>query len=265
MGYPTDMDAVMAIARRHGLTVIEDVSHAHGGLYKGRKLGTIGDVAAFSCMSGKSFPIGEGGVLTTDNAGIYERALAFAHYERYDDAITDAELAPFRGLPLGGVKYRMHQMSSALGRVQLRSYDARVSGIQAAMNEFWDLLEGVPGIQAHRVDPASGSTMGGWYNPKGLYVAEELGGLSVTRFAAAIRAALESSPGVRRVIHLRTLHVGPDELLVAAKIAIAENDTGAQIARQIDEAEAALRAAVPTAVYVFLEPDLDRSVPGSAG
>ena len=83
--------------------------------------------------------------------------------------------------------------------------------------------------------------------------------------AAAIRAALESSPGVRRVIHLRTLHVGPDELLVAAKIAIAENDTGAQIARQIDEAEAALRAAVPTAVYVFLEPDLDRSVPGSPG
>jgi cation diffusion facilitator family transporter len=76
---------------------------------------------------------------------------------------------------------------------------------------------------------------------------------------AAIRAALESSVGVSRVIHLRTLHVGPDELLVAAKIAIAHNDTGAQIARDIDAAEAALRAAVPTAVYVFLEPDLDRT------
>lgn len=75
----------------------------------------------------------------------------------------------------------------------------------------------------------------------------------------AIRAALESSAGVRRVIHLRTLHVGPDELLVAAKIAIAHNDTGAEIARQIDEAEVALRAAVPSATYVFLEPDLDRS------
>jgi cation diffusion facilitator family transporter len=76
---------------------------------------------------------------------------------------------------------------------------------------------------------------------------------------AAIRAALESSDGVRRVIHLRTLHVGPDELLVAAKIAIAHNDTGAQIARDIDAAEKALRAAVPTATYVFLEPDLDRT------
>jgi cation diffusion facilitator family transporter len=75
----------------------------------------------------------------------------------------------------------------------------------------------------------------------------------------AIREALENSEGVVRVIHLRTLHVGPDELLVAAKIAIRHNDTGAQIAHDIDQAEAALRAAVPTATYVFLEPDLDRT------
>ena len=76
---------------------------------------------------------------------------------------------------------------------------------------------------------------------------------------AAIRAALEGSSGVQRVIHLRTLHVGPDELLVAAKIAVAHGETGAEIARDIDDAEAAIRAAVPTAVYVFLEPDLDRT------
>ena len=75
---------------------------------------------------------------------------------------------------------------------------------------------------------------------------------------AAIRAALESSDGVNRVIHLRTLHVGPDELLVAAKVAIAHSATGEQIADDIDDAERALRAAVPTAKYVFLEPDIDR-------
>lgn len=75
---------------------------------------------------------------------------------------------------------------------------------------------------------------------------------------AAIRAALEGSEGVTRVIHLRTLHVGPDELLVAAKIAVAHSDTGVEIARDIDEAEAAVRAAVPTAAYIFLEPDIDR-------
>jgi len=79
----------------------------------------------------------------------------------------------------------------------------------------------------------------------------------------AIREALEGSPGVLRVIHLRTLHVGPDELLVAAKIAVAHGETGAEIAQDIDDAEAAIRAAVPTAVYVFLEPDLDRTAPAS--
>jgi cation diffusion facilitator family transporter len=76
---------------------------------------------------------------------------------------------------------------------------------------------------------------------------------------SAIREALEGSSGVQRVIHLRTLHVGPDELLVAAKIAVAHGETGAEIAQDINDAEAAIRAAVPSAVYVFLEPDLDRS------
>jgi cation diffusion facilitator family transporter len=76
---------------------------------------------------------------------------------------------------------------------------------------------------------------------------------------AAIRAALASSPLVDRVIHVRTLHVGPDELLVGAKIAIAKSDTGEEIAAGIDDAEARLRAAVPSATYIFLEPDIDRS------
>lgn len=74
----------------------------------------------------------------------------------------------------------------------------------------------------------------------------------------AIRAAIEDADGVTRVIHLRTLHVGPDELLVAAKIGVAHSGTGIEIARAIDAAEASIRSAVPTAAYVFLEPDIDR-------
>lgn len=74
----------------------------------------------------------------------------------------------------------------------------------------------------------------------------------------AIREALVAAPLVRRLIHLRTLHVGPDELLVAAKIAIDPASTAEQIALGIDAAEQALRDRVPTAKYVFLEPDIDR-------
>ena len=74
----------------------------------------------------------------------------------------------------------------------------------------------------------------------------------------AIRTALERAEGVNRVIHLRTLHVGPDELLVGAKIAVDHSDTGAQIAAAIDAAEIAIRTAVPSARYVFIEPDIER-------
>ena len=169
-GYPADMDPIMAIARKHKIKVIEDVSHAHGGLYKGRRVGTIGDVAGYSLMSGKSLATGEAGILTTNDTEIYERALAFGLYERNNaDAIQTEALKPFVGLPLGGYKYRMHQMSSAVGCVQLKHYDVRMAEIQKAMNLFWDLLEGVPGIQAHRPPKDSGSTKAGLYNPRGEY------------------------------------------------------------------------------------------------
>lgn len=74
----------------------------------------------------------------------------------------------------------------------------------------------------------------------------------------AIRRALEGADGVNKVIHLRTLHVGPDELLVGAKIAVDRSDTGAHIAAAIDSAEGAIRRAVPTARYIFIEPDIER-------
>jgi cation diffusion facilitator family transporter len=77
-----------------------------------------------------------------------------------------------------------------------------------------------------------------------------------------IVAELESVDQVERVIHLRTLHVGPEELLVAAKIAVTHDDTAADVARGIDAAERRIRAAVPMARHIYLEPDLDRS--GSA-
>ncbi len=125
-GHPADMDPIMEIARKYKIKVIEDVSHAQGGLYKGRKLGTIGDVAAMSLMSGKSFAIGEAGILATNNFEIYERALAFGHYERFGNSIKTESLLPYNGLPLGGYKYRMHQLSSAVGRVQLKYYDKDV-------------------------------------------------------------------------------------------------------------------------------------------
>lgn len=207
-GYPADMDPILAVARRHGIKVIEDVSHAQGGLYKGRKLGTMGDVGAMSLMAGKSFAIGEAGILVTDDREIYERAIALGHYERFQPGVIETEsLQPFAGLPMGGYKHRMHQISSAVGRVQLKHYDARCAEIRKAMNYFWDLLEGLPGVRAHRVDEAStGSNMAGWYAAHGHYLPEELEGLSISRFCEAVRAeGGHCSPGSNLPLHLHPL------------------------------------------------------------
>lgn len=73
-----------------------------------------------------------------------------------------------------------------------------------------------------------------------------------------IHTALLSTPGVERVIHLRTVHLGPEELLVAGKIAVAAHDDGADIAATIDDAEARLRQTLPTARVIYLEPDIYR-------
>ena len=85
-----------------------------------------------------------------------------------------------------------------------------------------------------------------------------VGESAVPEQTAAIAAALEAEPLVRRVIHLRTLHTGPEEILVAAKIAVEHADTADDIARAIDAAEIRVREAVPEVRWIYLEPDIDR-------
>ena len=204
-GYPAEMDKIMKIAQKYNLKVIEDCSHAHGALYKGKMVGTIGDVSAFSLMSGKSFPCGEAGIMLTNDRRIYERALAFGHYSRHNE-IQLEDTKKGSGLPWGGYKYRMHQLSSAMGRVQLKNYPKQMEEIDKSMNYFWDLLEGLPGIKAHRPPKGSKSTMGGWYSPHGLYHSEGLDNLSITRFSEAVMAEGGiCSPGCNKALHLHPL------------------------------------------------------------
>jgi dTDP-4-amino-4,6-dideoxygalactose transaminase len=206
LGHPADMDAIMAIAEKYNLKVIEDVSHAHGSLYKGKMVGTIGDVAGFSCMTGKSFAIGEAGMLITHNRTVYERALLFGHYARHDE-ITTPELQKMTGLPLGGFKYRMHQMSATIGIEQLKKFPTELVEIEKSMKYFWKLLEDIPGIRAHAPKDDSGLTMGAWYAPRGVYDAKAFGGLSVKRFCEAITAeGVEGvSPGCNIPLHNHSL------------------------------------------------------------
>lgn len=210
-GHPCDMDAIMRIARRHRLLVIEDCSHSHGALYRGRMTGTFGDVAAYSMMTQKSFPIGEGGMLTMKSRELWERCVAFSHYLRHPVDLTRPELKATAGIALGGVKGRLNQMAAAMGRVQLRHMPERMKQAQLSLNRFWDCLEGVPGLYPHRVAAGSGSTMGGWYNPLGRYAPEELGGLPVERFIEAVHAeGVRANRGINAPLHLHPVFTSAD-------------------------------------------------------
>lgn len=228
LAHPCDMDSIMEIAKKYNLKVIEDVSHAQGGYYKGRRLGTIGNAGAMSLMSGKSFATGEMGILVTNDKEIYDRSLAYSHYERNNEKyITTEYLRPYFNLPLGGMKGRVNQTCSAMGRVQLKYYDERCAEIRHAMNYFWDLLEGVPGLRSHRTNEAEGSTMAGWYCAHGRYISDELEGLPLARFCEAVRAeGFQTWPGGNFPLHTHNIFKNFDLLNLGSpeRVAFADRD-----------------------------------------
>ena len=211
MAHPAPMDEIMAIAKKHGLRVIEDVSHAQGGHYRGRMLGTFGDVAAMSLMSCKSFAIGEGGMLVTDDAEIYRRAIRLGHYDRIVDVCTDGEMEATKNIPFGGLKNRMHQVSAAIGLEQLKKHDGEIAEIDRAMKYFWEGISGIPGLRM--VYPKeSGSDKAGWYASRFLYDAEAFGGVSNVTFCDALNAEVGGgfSFGCNMPLHLSSVFFDVD-------------------------------------------------------
>ena len=119
-GYPCEMDRIMEIAEKNNLYVIEDASHAHGAVYKGKKIGTIGDVAAFSLQGSKVIPAGEAGILVTNNQDIYEKSVALGHYNKINGLESDTYKKYHRtGL---GLKHRLNPLNAAIGLCQLRKF-----------------------------------------------------------------------------------------------------------------------------------------------
>ncbi len=122
-GWPCDMDPILALARDLDLKVVEDCAQAHGASYRGRPVGSLGDVAAFSFCQDKAMTTGgEGGMLTTNDPQLYEAAWSFKDHGKSYDAVFRRSHAPgFRWLHDSiGTNWRLTEMQSAIGRVQLR-------------------------------------------------------------------------------------------------------------------------------------------------
>lgn len=120
-GMPAKMTEILALAKEHGLKIVEDASHTHGASWRGTPCGKFGDVSVFSLQGDKLAPAGEGGVLLTDDPEIHERAICLGDITRIIE--LDSIARRFAATSFG-VKTRIAPMSAALGRAQLAKLEA---------------------------------------------------------------------------------------------------------------------------------------------
>ena len=128
-GWPCDMDPIMALAADYNFAVIEDCAQSHGARYKGRPVGSMGHVNAFSFCQDKIMTTGgEGGMITTNDDALWRRAWSYKDHGKSYDAVYQRERRPgFRWLHESfGTNWRLTEMQSALGRQMLRKLDAYV-------------------------------------------------------------------------------------------------------------------------------------------
>jgi len=129
-GWPCDMDPILSLARERGIRVVEDCAQAHGATYKGRPVGSLGDVAAFSFCQDKIISTGgEGGMLVTDDHALWEQAWAYKdHGKNYDVVYRGKHPPGYRWLHDSfGTNWRMTEMQAAIGRIQLHKLDQWVA------------------------------------------------------------------------------------------------------------------------------------------
>ena len=121
-GWPAEMDGIMALAREHNFWVIEDCAQAHGARYKGRSVGSIGHVGAWSFCQDKIMTTGgEGGMVTTNDRALWSRMWSFKDHGKSWEAVYERDHPPgFRWLHESiGTNWRMMEMQAVLGRIQL--------------------------------------------------------------------------------------------------------------------------------------------------
>ena len=144
-GHPADLDPLLALARERGLEVVEDAAEAHGARYKGRRVGAIGRIGAFSFYGNKIVTTGEGGMVVTSEAALAERA-AF---------LRDHAMDPKRRYyhPEIGFNYRMTNIQAAIGCAQLEQVEAILDRRKVIAATYEAGLAGLPGVTRPPAQP----------------------------------------------------------------------------------------------------------------
>jgi len=214
-GCLADMDAIMKIARKHDLWVIEDCAHKHGGAWKGKKAGSIGDAGSFSFQLSKLMTGGEGGALTTDNPELFLRLDALRNCGRRPEREKGADKGEghygSEGDLIQSGNYRSTEFQAALLLESLKRLPAQNRIREQNAKYVNSLLAELPGISPMRRDKRE--TTGAYYNFSFRYNKNEFDGLPVTRFREALSkelgCAVEASYVPLNACPLYTPHTKP--------------------------------------------------------
>ncbi len=186
-----DMDTIKSLARKHGLRVIEDCAHKHGGEWRGKKAGSLGDIGSFSFQLSKLMTAGEGGALTTSDPELYEKLDALRNCGRrpeLDAARKGEGIYGSEGDFIQSGNYRMTDFQAALLLEALRRLPGHNKVRDKNAQYFNAQLPQIPGVLPMRRDMRE--TAEAYYNFSFRYRQEQFKGLPVVRFREALSAEL---------------------------------------------------------------------------
>lgn len=149
-GWPCDMDPIMALAAEKGLKVIEDCAQAHGALYKGRRVGSIGHIGAWSFCQDKIMSTGgEGGMVTTNDRELWLSMWSYKDHGKSWEAVYERQHAPgFRWLHESfGTNWRMLEVQAVIGRIQLRRMAGWGASRRSYASQIWDAASKLKGLR----------------------------------------------------------------------------------------------------------------------
>jgi dTDP-4-amino-4,6-dideoxygalactose transaminase len=155
-GTPCDMDGIMAVAKKHNVAVLEDCAQCNGGEFRGRKVGTIGNMGIFSLQLNKNMTCGEGGLVITSDEKLYNRAFA-AHdmgLIRVQGRLSDS--VPYAWM--WGAGRRITELAGAVASVQIQKLPNTLAHMRASKKRIKAMLQGVPGLAFRKMNDEQGDT-----------------------------------------------------------------------------------------------------------
>jgi len=184
-GLALDMEKVMAVARKHGLKVVEDCCQSHGALFNGQKVGTFGDAAAFSLNQNKCLSAGEGGMFVCNSDEVYEAA---GKLWSFGETARPEQSRDYHAYALGWM-YRNNELTAAYARAQLKKYPYYFDTLRANGQYLQETLNGIPAL----IQPTEpeGHTHN-WYNYNLRINPDCVDYPDMSRFRHAVVAALQA-------------------------------------------------------------------------